>query len=133
MNTPSIKTLMSMTRCDVESAKLVKYALTHSADEVLASGKFPDTERFERQCHHRPSDAHIMIVACDEALRTYGVECVTGRGGRLLEYCNTGDSYAPTLCFEFRGGVFGGRRLKRVWVGSWGDWVEKWGDDSWQE
>jgi hypothetical protein len=125
MNTPSVKTLLSLTG-DIEKAKLVKFALTHSADEILESPNFPATREFERKCYNRPSDDHIMLVACDEALGTWGVEHCTGRGSRSLEYCNAGDAYKATLCFEFRRGIFGGRRLERVWIGCYGDWVEKW-------
>lgn len=34
-----------------------------------------------------------------------------------ISYCNTGDSYAPTLCYDHNSG--------RIFVSSWGDIVEK--------
>lgn len=125
MRTPSIKTLQTIGKCDVETAKKVKWALTHSADDILTSGKYPQTEKYNRSCYHYPGDALLMMVACDEALGTYGVEYVKGRNGKSLEYCNVGDAYASTLCFEFERGVFGGWSISRVFVGCYGDWVER--------
>jgi len=127
MNTPSVKTLMQISGVKRDQAILAKWALTHSAEEILESGKFPQTDNYNRSCYHYPGDANILMAACDEALGTYGVEHVAGRNGKSLEYCNAGDPYVATLCFEFGSSIFGNRSLSRVFVGGYGDWVEKYG------
>lgn len=135
MRTPSIKAIMPLTRGSGD-AKLVKLALTMPKDTLLSElgEKFPRTQSWVNQCWNMPKVVEIRRHAVDEALGTYGVERVCSddqpgglriRGGRELEYCNTGDSYGQTICWEFRRGLFG-RELVRVFIGSWGDWVERW-------
>lgn len=124
MNTPSVKSIMQITRVTAEQAKLAKFAFNATLDEI--EEKFPVTAAWMRTCYHAPTRIHAMMNACDEAIGTYGIESTEGRNGRSLKYCNTGDSYAATICFEFKQGFFG-RKLSRVFVGCWGDWVEKHG------
>jgi len=136
MRTPSIKAIKPLTRGSGD-AKLVKLALTESMQVLMDQygEKFPLTLRWTQNCYFRPKDSEIRRRMVDEALGTYGVEWVESdeqpgglrlRGGRSLAYCNTGDSYGQTICWEFKLGLWGGKRLVRVFVGSWGDWVERW-------
>ena len=73
---------------------------------------------YERTCN-RLQLTSVKLAIADEILETYGVEYIpAGRGKRspAIEYCNTGDTYALTLCYI--SGV--GYR-----VTSWGDIVEQ--------
>lgn len=63
----------------------------------------------------------IKLQACDLILLTCGVEYIASREDTCAEalgvsYCNTGDSYASTVCFDHRAGLF--------MVKGWADWVE---------
>jgi len=70
------------------------------------------------QCYHRPQAYELVIAAANELLGLHGVEAVEDRNGRVvLEYCNTGDTYAPTLIYNLTRRTFS--------VGSWGDYVER--------
>jgi len=75
--------------------------------------RFPETANWERRCYHTPSRRELVLAAIDECLETFGVEGFQTRRG-WLSYCNTGDSYAPTVCE--RDGIF--------FIASWGDIVE---------
>lgn len=72
-----------------------------------------------RHCYHRPSKRELIMRAIDEELGTFGVEAITSGPEQELHanYCNTGDSYAPTvlLC----------HKRKRFLLTSWGDYVER--------
>lgn len=56
-------------------------------------------------------------AAIDKILQTYGVEYLGQhkRTGEHIYYCNSGDTYAPTIMFS---GL-------RMFVSCWGDLVEK--------
>jgi len=62
-----------------------------------------------RVCHHRPPHEDLVLCACDEVLETYGVEairmadrCVPYYGDVVATYCNTGDSWQPTVIRDHR-------------------------------
>lgn len=64
------------------------------------------------------------MVAVDEALGTFGVEAITGpewldsfHGNVVATYCNTRDSYCPTVLLCHKRG--------RFLLTSWGDYVER--------
>lgn len=53
----------------------------------------------------------------DAILQTCGVEHLIHRNNRLcVSYCNNGDSYAPTVCYNLETGSYS--------VKGWADWVE---------
>lgn len=116
---PSLRTLETLT--DRTTARAVRAILT--ADPDLIDTILPDvTQRWIAACYHRPSTAEIRMHAADTLLGTYGVEHVpAGRGPRspAFDYCNTGDTYAPTLIRYADG------RRRRYVVASWGDLVER--------
>ena len=60
----------------------------------------------------RPS---LRLRAIDRLLGMHGVEVIRGRGGFVIQYANTGDSYACTVLL-FPSGAFR--------VSTWGDVVE---------
>lgn len=65
---------------------------------------------------HTNPDRHQAMRAIDAMLNTFGVEEIPpseAKHGRIVHYCNAGDSYAPTLIF-----VGGAMR-----VACWADYV----------
>jgi len=63
----------------------------------------PETDAWVRSCYHEPDHEEQAIHAADVLLGTYGVEGWASEDGRSgVSYCNTGDTYAPTL-FLVRG------------------------------
>ena len=106
-NYPSIKAIM---QCGVDrgTAKQIKDVFTMPRD-VLNELHHAARAR-TAECYNRPSLTDLRLTVIDSLLETYGVE-----GDDNLEWCNTGDTYATTVCF-FRG---------RFVVSSWGDIVER--------
>lgn len=82
---------------------------------------FPNTQKWVRACHHRPSDEDIALHAADEFLGNHGVEGwadpTNFRHG--VSYSNTGDTYATTIC------LINDDCGKRWYLGSWGDLAER--------
>lgn len=117
MNYPSIKTLQTIPDVSRETAINIRAvlksasvnAITETSDAALA---------YVRQCYHAPPIHMVKMYAIDELLNTYGVEGFTEHGVSV-DYCNTGDSYAATICRVVRKG----RATYRVT--SWGDIVER--------
>lgn len=70
-------------------------------------------DRWVRRCFHEPDEDDQILRACDEVLGTHGVEGIPIDEHYPVSYCNTGDTYAFTLCLEHRTGTF--------FLGSWGD------------
>ena len=63
----------------------------------------------------------IKLMACDLILQTCGIEYIAScedswREAQGVSYANNGDSYAPTVCYDHRSGLFK--------VRGWADWVE---------
>lgn len=59
------------------------------------------TERWIRQCYHRPSNASLVMHAIDATIETHGVEAL-GESPDFcspppFEYCNAGDTYVATI------------------------------------
>ncbi len=58
-------------------------------------------DRWARQCYNEPWRDELIMCAADELLGTYGVEGSADEDGRDgWSYCNTGDTYAPTLFLD---------------------------------
>lgn len=71
--------------------------------------------------HHveRYSLIELKLWGIDQVLQTHGVESIQGDSYRYpdFSYCNTGDTYASTVCYDYI-------RDKFV-VTSYGDWIER--------
>jgi hypothetical protein len=84
----------------------------------------PATDAWRRSCYHEPDPRkpETIMHAVDAVLGTCGTEAIWGRSCTqpVAEYCNTGDTYASTILYDY---VNGNYRLT-----SWGDWVERYGD-----
>lgn len=82
------------------------------------------TDQWRRQCYHEPRETapETIMHAIDQVIGTCGTEAIFGADGctmPVLEYCNTGDSYATTIMYDYVAGKY---RLT-----SWGDLVERFG------
>jgi len=121
MSYPSIKSLEQIGDVD---AKLARKILLCKNREELTDLRvkhfelFQPVENWLRQCYSHPGYHRVKMEMLNVALRTYGVEYIKpGKGAKspAIEYCNSGDTYAPTLLF-----ING-----RYSVGNWGDIVER--------
>lgn len=80
--------------------------------------EFESVRSWAGQCFNWPSLEDRKMYAADEILETCGVEgwCYSDiRYG--LSYCNTGDSYATTLCYD--------SERDRFFVSCWADARER--------
>jgi len=131
MQAPSSKTLLSEFRqLSPEEAKLLR-ALASASDDgeqlkELVDTRVPATANYVRSLHSDPYRSRlwrttVALHAMNEVLGTHGVEGLgPPRGGDYAppyEYLNAGDTYAGTLIYD--------RGRDRLFVGSWGDIVEK--------
>ena len=99
MNLPSIKTL---NRAFPGKGK----ALRRLLESAAAVREHPAAVARVAECYHPPGLSDLRLHALNAVAETYGVECVwradgsrdTMTGRPALEYLNTGDSYAPTIC-----------------------------------
>ena len=70
------------------------------------------TKAIAAQLNSACGDYFKALKAADLILNTSGVECIfaksgnDGRGELLYEYCNTGDTYAPTLVYDVENRTF---------------------------
>jgi hypothetical protein len=124
MNLPSIKKIMEIPGTDRETALKVRAMLECHGNDGLAENKAVElgctrTIKWISSCYNLPDDYTVILRACNELLGTYGVEYFTTVDGCYVDYCNTGDMYAPTICYD---GTTG-----RYLVASWGGLAEKYG------
>lgn len=85
----------------------------------------PATDAWRRQCYHEPDPKHADTImhAIDATIGAYGLEPVTGNyvdryhQDCVACYCNTGDTYTPTILRDNVKGVY---RLMSL-----GDFVER--------
>lgn len=97
MRYPSVKTLMQIKDVTVEEAEHIRRLMQY---------QLPQT----------------ALRKIDEVLRTHGVEYIPSKKdgwnrAEGIDYCNSGDTYAPTVCYDNSTGNYR--------VSSWGDIVEK--------
>jgi hypothetical protein len=106
-NYPSVKAIMQ-TGCSKATASVVKRVFTANRTELLDD--FEAARRRTAECYNRPGLTDLRMTVIDDLLETHGVE-----GDENIEYCNAGDTYAPTICY-YQG---------RFVVSSWGDIIER--------
>ena len=116
MNYPSIKTLATLTDT-IEDARKMR-AILVSTDIETVTALSERARAYVSSCYHRPPLYLVKLYAADEILHTYGVEGWAEKS-IAMDYCNTGDTYASTLCFV------GKRGERRFRVTSWGDVAER--------
>jgi len=117
MNYPSIKTLQTITDTKADAKRIRVILESKHRDDITE--KSDAALNYVRQCFHAPPLYLVKLYAIDEILRTHGIETIDDIPGMTVEYCNTGDSYAATLCRIDRKGKVTYR------VCSWGDIVER--------
>lgn len=117
MNAPTVKTLVDRLGVDRDTAARVRGLLTGDTDPET----IPETAAWVRACYHRPHWTDIALHAVDVVLGTFGVEgWSTGYGRGGVSYCNTGETYTPTVVL-----IHNSRTGARSWaVCSWGSIVE---------
>lgn len=112
MNYPSIATIMTVGVDRDTAIKVRKVLKSTSVDAITETSSA--ALKYVRACYHRPPLHMVKLYAIDALIETHGVEGFQEK--RLtVDYCNTGDSYAATIC----------RVNGRYRVTSWGDLVEK--------
>ena len=128
---PSTKALLSEFRnLSAEEAKLIRKLADATDDgerlKKLVDAHVPATSSYVRSMHSDPYRSRlwrttVALHAMNEILGTHGVEGLgpprSGDYAPPYEYLNAGDTYAGTLIYD-RGG-------DRLFVGTWGDVVEK--------
>lgn len=105
-----------------ENGRLIWLLMTgHRKVEDIFEGLIPHTLKWIASCYHEPREREKVMAAINELLGCHGVEAIESPGGDsfekpLMEYCNTGDSYCPTVVRDHCRG--------RWLVCGWADWVE---------
>lgn len=94
-----MKTIRSLkTITDKATARTILAMIKGEKDPREVSEK---CDTWIRQCFHDPSHEDQVMCAVDELLGTFGVEGEADDDGRDgYTYCNTGDTYAPTLFLD---------------------------------
>ena len=122
---PSVKTLTKA--FGIDAARKVRKALeAYDAGDLsplesrLKDSDIPGTLAWIRKCYNRPREAEILEHACDELIGGFGTEVLIWDGmWPAWSYVNAGDTYDPTLTFEWSG-----CSIVRVRVECWGDRIE---------
>ncbi len=119
MKAPSEKELCELLDLSPEQARLVR-ELAQNVDhrdnlEALIEEHCPQTWRYANSCHSWPFHGHMwrctmVLHAVDCILNTHGVESMRTEDEDVcdtptLQYCNTGDMYAPTLFYNSEDGL----------------------------
>lgn len=112
---PSVRTLMARLEIDRDQARAV-LALLKGEVNPNDPDRFPRTVAWLRRCYHAPHVSDAVLHAVDEVLETFGVEGWATSAYEGVSYCNTGDTYAPTVC------LLPGNRWA---VAAWGDLVHR--------
>lgn len=79
---------------------------------------YPEVDRWERSCHHRPKQSELVMAAFNAILLGHGVEAIFGADPRWpdMEYVNMGDTYNVTIVHDFIEATYK--------VTTMGDWIE---------
>ena len=63
---------------------------------------FPKTDSYLMQCHNMPKPYETSLHMYDEVLDTCGIESIRHLGEYVMDYCNTGESYHNTVCYDIQ-------------------------------
>ena len=105
---PSIASIESVFSGKGKEAKAI-FRMRRSELETLPAG-----DSRIRECYHAPSTPDVRLHCLDALLETFGIEAFKTLNGTLVEYLNTGDTYAPTIV----------RMNGHYRIASWGDIAE---------
>jgi len=112
MNYPSVKRISECLSVDNAIAMQIRGIIDGSTDPVTVG---TDARQYVGSCFNRPSDYVVQLYAINELMQSYGVESFDSVHG-TADYCNTGDSYTPTVLYFPSDGRFR--------VGCQGDYVK---------
>lgn len=84
------------------------------------------TLRWAEECYHWPDADDLILHAVNNVLGYHGVEALFRDGSELvtygtrvvLSYANSGDTYLPTIAYDYE--------AEQYLLTSWGDWAEEW-------
>lgn len=112
---PTAKRIARVLGIDADKARIIRGLMDGSTDPLT----YKSADRYSRACYSRPDDELVALYAIDEVLGTCGIDgfCDQETGRRGLSYCNTGDTYAPTVLLYYPSGAFD--------LGCWGDVAER--------
>lgn len=116
---PSLKALAAVFP-DPAIAVQAKLVLHMTKDELLET---EGGDKRWRECYNPPPTWMLRMAELDRLAETFGVETFALKGGKFVDYLNTGETYDATICR-----VDGHYR-----VSSWGDLVERYGTMDLQE
>ena len=110
MNTPSIKTLSSITDKAKQAKELLLMSRSELEQTTIGAARVAE-------CLHPPQTWDIRLTCLNVLLEGHGVECFQLKNGSWVEYINMGDTYTPTIV----------RVNGHYRVTSWGDIAERMG------
>lgn len=109
LRAPSVKTLQARLSLSREGANHLRKLLVRWR---------------EAPANERDDAADAVLTQADDYLNGYGVETIRNPddwdsyyGDCIALYANAGDTYTPTVLYD--------PRDESWWVGSWGDWYER--------
>lgn len=117
---PSVKRLKELLHIDNDKANKIRHIIRYGYEHAVVKfgpEAFPKTEDYIRRCHGFPKNFECMMQALDELTDGFGIEVIRRDGKVVIEYVNTGESYATTILFNHDTWTF---QIK-----SWGDLVER--------
>ncbi len=122
MRAPSVERIERVLGIDRDKALTIRALMKRDGGPRTDIGAFPQTEAWVQACYHRPPWWDVALHAIDEALGTHGIEGWSepddvSRPDRTVSYCNTGDSYAPTVALLTEPAMWGTR--VRWYLGSY--------------
>lgn len=106
MNVPNAATLRRIDGITDFAVDTIRGMIAGKYNPFEVSG---DVRRWCGQCYHTPDRHSQLMVAINELLDCHGVESIDYQGDRANDfsgtprfaYCNTGDSYAATVCYSY--------------------------------
>lgn len=114
---PSVKTIETRLNVSNETAKTIRKLMD---GRLVPEEVSEPTKKWVQSCYNEPSEVEKIMSAIDFVLETYGCEVIFIDGYPAMEYCNTGDTYAMTVMYDYK--------VNRFRIMSWGDWWEKFGE-----
>ncbi len=103
MNVPNRKTLERIEGITEYQIDMIRAMISGKYDPCEVSDA---CDRWVSACYGTPGDISQILRAADDLLNTHGVEHIGYADDRVynhtrFSYCNTGASYAATLCYDY--------------------------------
>lgn len=92
MRLPSVKTLREVFGDKApEARRILQMSRAQLAQLPAGAARIAD-------CYNPPATYDVRMTCLNAIAETHGVEAAENRDGEWLEYLNTGETYAATLC-----------------------------------